>query len=206
MMVSLWWVTYPNGRWSKCELVSFLWVTYPKRKIMVSLWWVTYPDEMMVSLWWVTYPEKWWSHCYGWPTQMKDGGLIMMGDILRCKMMVSLWWVTYPDGRWCLIMMGDLPRWRVKGGLIIMGDLPKCKDFFKKNSLIVTGYLPRWKNVIYLAKRLSRQSPDMIRLTNGASWLQGWFEDSSWWQGWSPRFFEILLLAGFISFSSHSRI
>jgi len=29
-------------------------------------------------------PEKtWWSHCNGWPTQMKDGGLIMMGDLPR---------------------------------------------------------------------------------------------------------------------------
>jgi hypothetical protein len=57
----------------------------------------------------------------------------------------------------------------MKGGLIIMGDLPKCKDFFKKNGLIVTGDLPRWKNMTYLAKRLGRQSPDRIRLTNGAS-------------------------------------
>jgi hypothetical protein len=61
----------------------------------------------------VTYPEKdglimmgdlprWndqnmnWSHCDGWPTQMEDGGLIVIGD---------------------------LPR--KSGGLIVMGDLPK---------------------------------------------------------------------------------
>jgi hypothetical protein len=98
MMVSLWWVTYPNGRWSKYELVSLWWVTYLEKmmislwwvtypdeggglimmgdlliKMMVSLWWVTYPGNMMVSLWWVTYPRKrWWSHYDGWPTQMKS--------------------------------------------------------------------------------------------------------------------------------------
>jgi hypothetical protein len=90
-----------------------------------------------------------WSHCYGWPTQMKDGlimmgdlpkwtmekiwiGLIVMGDLPKCKM-VSLWWVTYPNKNMenGLIVMGDLPRkrwwWKTKGGLIIMGDLPKKK-------------------------------------------------------------------------------
>jgi hypothetical protein len=36
--------------------------------------------------------------------------------------------------------------------------------------------------------------------------LQGWLKDSSWWLGWSPYFFEIFLLTGFISFSSRSRI
>jgi len=49
-------------------VVPLWWVTYPE-KMLVSLWWVTYP---MVSLWWVTYPdENWWSHCDGWPTQIK---------------------------------------------------------------------------------------------------------------------------------------
>jgi hypothetical protein len=43
-----------------------------------------------------------------------------------------------------LIIMGDLPKWKMKGGLIVMGDLPgKCKDVFQKNDLIVTGDLPR---------------------------------------------------------------
>ena len=129
-----------------------------------------------------------------------------------------------------LIVMGDLPRWKnVKNGLIMMGDLPKWKKWWshcdgwptqvekmmvslwwvtypKKDGLIMMGDLPRWKNVTYLAKRLGWRSLDRIRLTNCASWLQGWLEDPSWWQGWSPRFFEILLLAGFISFSSRSRI
>jgi hypothetical protein len=54
------------------------------------------PKWKMVSLWWVTYPEEWWSHCDGWPTQMK-----MMVSLWWVtypeKMMVSLWWVTYPD-------------------------------------------------------------------------------------------------------------
>jgi hypothetical protein len=33
-----------------------------------------------------------------------------------------------------LIMMGDLPRWKMKDGLIVMGDLPKknAKIFSKK--------------------------------------------------------------------------
>jgi hypothetical protein len=24
-----------------------------------------------------------WSHCYGWPTQVENGGLIVMGDLPR---------------------------------------------------------------------------------------------------------------------------
>ena len=124
MMVSLWWVTYPNGRWKKFEVVSLLWVTYPIKKKceVVSLLWVTYPNEsggliMMGDLprWrcWSHYdgwptqikdvglimtgdlPKERWSHYDGWPTQMEDDGLIMMGDLPKCKM-VSLWWVTYP--------------------------------------------------------------------------------------------------------------
>jgi len=75
-----------------------------------------------------------WSHYNGWPTQMKDDGLIMMGDLPRWKM-VSLWWVTYPKERWShydgwptqMKMMVSL--WWVTypdkgGGLIMMGDLP----------------------------------------------------------------------------------
>jgi hypothetical protein len=48
------------------------------------------------------------SHCYGWPTQMKDDGLIMMGDLPEWKMMVSLWWVTYPDGKMWLTWQKDV--------------------------------------------------------------------------------------------------
>jgi hypothetical protein len=84
MMVSLWWVTYPNRRWSKYELVS--------------LWWVTYPEKMMISLWWVTYPDE-------------GGGLIMMGDLL-IKMMISLWWVTYPGNMMVLLWWVTYPRKR----------------------------------------------------------------------------------------------
>jgi len=74
-MVSLWWVTYPNERWKKFEVVSLLWVTYPIKKKceVVSLLWVTYPNEsggliMMGDL------LRWrcWSHYDGWPTQMQD--------------------------------------------------------------------------------------------------------------------------------------
>jgi hypothetical protein len=83
-----------------------------------------------------------------------------------------------------------------------MGDLPKWKWWSHYD-----GWPTRWrKNVTYLAKRLGWRSLDRIRLTNCASWLQGWLEDPSWWHGWSPYFFVIFLLAGFISFLSHSRI
>jgi hypothetical protein len=40
----------------------------------------------------------------------------------------------------------------------------------------------------------------------GASWLQGWPEDSSWWQGWSSHFLEIFLTIRFISSSSRSKV
>jgi len=44
--------------------------------------------------------------------------------------------------------MGDLPKWKMKGGLIVMGDLPKkMQKFFKKNGLIVMGDLPRCKMI-----------------------------------------------------------
>jgi len=96
--------------------------------------------------------KKWWSHYDGWPTQVEndglimmgdlprknDGGLIMIGDLPKWKMlvslwwvtypekmmMVSLWWVTYPNERW----MSHYDGWPtlMKGDvLIMMGDLPK---------------------------------------------------------------------------------
>jgi hypothetical protein len=36
--------------------------------------------------------------------------------------------------------------------------------------------------------------------------LQGWPEDSLWWQGWSSHFFAIFLTVGFIWSSSHSSV
>ena len=111
MMVSLWWVTYPEKWWSHCDG----WPTQVE-KMMVSLWWVTYPSGKWWSHYdgWPTQKKWWWSHYDGWPTQMKDVGLIMMGDLPRknndglimmgdlpkWKMNVSLWWVTYPNERW----------------------------------------------------------------------------------------------------------
>jgi len=51
-----------------------------------------------------------------------------------------LLWVTYPDEKKNgLIVMGDLPRCKIKGGLIIMGDLPRKM----KSGLIIMGDLPR---------------------------------------------------------------
>jgi len=55
-----------------------------------------YKNVCVVLLWRVTYPNERWSYYDGWPTQMQDG-LILTGDLPRCKM-VSLWWVTYPSG------------------------------------------------------------------------------------------------------------
>jgi len=57
MMVSLWWVTYPEKKkWSHCDG----WLTQVEDDGLI----------MMGDL------PKWksgkWSHCYGWPTQMKD--------------------------------------------------------------------------------------------------------------------------------------
>jgi hypothetical protein len=43
-----------------------------------------------------------------------------------------------------LIIMGDLPKWKMKGGLIVMGDLPKkIQRFFQKKlvSLLRVTYL-----------------------------------------------------------------
>jgi hypothetical protein len=85
-----------------------------KRK-MVSLLWVTYPDGKwkVVSLLRVTYPRK-----------CKD----------FFKKMVSLLWVTYLDEKKSgLIVIGDLPKWKVESGLIVTGDLPKkMQRFFSK--------------------------------------------------------------------------
>jgi hypothetical protein len=96
MLVSLWWVTYPNERcWSHCygwPTQKKLWSHYDgwptQRKMVVSLWWAIYPNE------------RCWSHYDGWPTQIKDVGLIVMGDLPRKS-----------DG---LIVMGDLPKERCK--------------------------------------------------------------------------------------------
>ena len=92
-----------------------------------------------------------------------------MGNLPEWKMMVSLWWVTYLDERWlshyngsqmkddCLIMMGDLPRWKM------MGDLPKWK---------VESDLPGKKT--WLEKSWQDKANKL-----SASWLQGWLEDFS---------------------------
>ena len=75
------------------------------------------------------------SHCNGRPTQMEDNGLIMMGDLPRCKLiMVSLWWVTYPDGRkvvsllWVTYPDG---KWKVVS-LLWVTYLENAKIFFSK--------------------------------------------------------------------------
>jgi hypothetical protein len=46
------------------------------------------------------------------------------------KKVVSLLWVTYPDEKWKVVSLLRVTYPR------------KCKDFFKKNGLIVMGDLP----------------------------------------------------------------
>ena len=166
--------------------------------------------------------KTWWSHYDGWPTQMQIDGLIMMGDLPKWKMMVSLWRVTYPDANWWShydgwpTQMKNKKRSHYNGWPTQLKNKRRshcygwptqenAKIVFKRNGLIVMGDLPRWKNMTYLAKRVGRRSPNKIRLTNDTSWLQSWLEDSSWWHGWFPHFFESFLPARFISFFSHSR-
>ena len=51
-------------------------------------------------------------------------------------------WSIYPNEK-CedgLIVIGDLPRWKMWSGLIVMSDLPKWKI---KSDLIIMGDLPR---------------------------------------------------------------
>jgi len=128
MVVSLWWVTYPDRK--------------KKRRSHYNGW----PAQMK---------DKKRSHCNGWPTQMEKNGLIIMGDLPRCKTkggliiigdlpkerwskyeLVSLLWVTYPNGRWSHCdgwptqqkwwsHYDGWPTQMEDDGLIMMGDLPK---------------------------------------------------------------------------------
>ena len=146
-MVSLWWVTYPSGKWwSHYDG----WPTQVEKGRVVSFLWVTYPGGRMASLSWVTYPSKKngeWSHSNGWPTQKKNDGLIMMGD---------------------------LPKWKIEkiwSGLIVMGDLPRKNDVFlffcfskKMISLLRVTY-PKIECDLP-GKRLGWSSPDRTRLRN----------------------------------------
>jgi len=113
----------------------------------------------------------------------------MMGDLPRWKVVVSLWWVTHPNGRWWWSHYNGWPT-QTEDGLIMTGDLLRWK---------MKGGLPGKKT--WLEKSWQDKAAKL-----GVSWLQDWHEDSSWWQGWSPHFFEIFLMAGFISFFSHSMI
>jgi hypothetical protein len=101
-----------------------------------------------------------------------------------------LLWVTYPEEK--------------KSGLIVMSDLPGWQDerwshYDGRPTQMIECDLPGKKT------RLEKSWQDKADKL-GAFWLQGWLEDSSWWQGWSPHFFKISLSAWFISFFSHSRI
>jgi hypothetical protein len=68
-LVSLWWVTYPNGRWwSHCDG----WPTQMERKksgliIMGDLLKWKMKSGLIVMGDLPRWKEK-WSHCYGWPT------------------------------------------------------------------------------------------------------------------------------------------
>ena len=158
----------------------------PRWKMMVSLWWVTYPSGknngliVMGDL-----PKERWSPYDGWPTQRKNG-LIMMGDLPKwkeCEVRSHYdGWPTQVEDR------KDVKWSRYNGWPTQVEDRKNVKwshcygwPTQMKGGLIMMGDLPKWKNVTYLAKRLGRWSPDRIRLTNGASWLQGLLENSSWW-------------------------
>ena len=155
---------------------------------------------------------------------MEDDGLIMMGDLPKWKM-EKIW-----SG---LIVVGDLPdKEKMLSGLIIMGDLPKWKEYevrsyyngwpTQKKMMVLlwrVTYPEKWWKVVSLLRvtypKIECDLPGK-KTWPAKSWqdkadkrrflIAGWLEDSFWWQGWSPRFFEIFLLAGFISFLSHSRI
>jgi hypothetical protein len=95
-----------------------------------------WPNQMK-KIWQI----KKWSHCYGWPTQMK-----------KMWRVISLLCVTYPNGKNMkrdLIVMSDLSRWKkcekrshcngwptqmkknMKSGLIVMDDLSRWKKYEK---------------------------------------------------------------------------
>jgi len=77
---------------------------------------------------------------------MQDG-LIMMGDLPRWKMMVSLWRVTYSDARWS--HYDGWPTHMQEDGLIVMGDLPK-QEKIMEDGLIMMGDLSRRKMMVSL--------------------------------------------------------
>jgi hypothetical protein len=158
-MFSLWWVTYPNERW---------WSHYDGWPTQMQDGLIMTGDlpicKMMVSLWWVTYPNRrWWSYYDGWPTQMQDG-LIMTGDLPICKMMVLFWWVTYPHGRW----------WSHFDGWPTHMEDERWSHDNRRPTQMIKCYLSGRKT--WLEKSLQDKADKL-----GASWLQGWLEDSSWW-------------------------
>ena len=144
-MVSLWWVTYQDGKNMKCGLivmgdlpkwkeervVSFfgwptqgkdgliLWVTYPGKKKMENglILWVTYPEKMVVSLWWVTYPGG----------KRKEWSH-SLGDLPRGRMASFFGWPTQVKQKWKLVSFFGWPTQKKNGGLIVMGDLPRWKN------------------------------------------------------------------------------
>jgi len=73
-----------------------------------------------------------WSYCYGWPIHMKGGGLIMMGDLPKWKVVVSLWWVTYPNRRWTKYEVVSL-LWVTYPNERVESDLPGTKTWLAKS-------------------------------------------------------------------------
>jgi len=112
-------------------------------------------------------PRERWSHYDGWPTQM--------------KVVVSLWWVTYPDGKKKngLIIMGDLPKWKMKSGLIVMGDLPKWKEKWSH----CYGWPTQRKMQRFFQKKWSH--------------CYGWPTQKKWWShynGWPTQIKDVGLI------------
>ena len=118
-IVSLWWVTYPDGKNMECGLIVM--GDLPKKK------------ERVVSFFgWPTQGEE-WPHSYGWPTQVNK----------RWRMVSFFGWPTQVNKRWRMVSFFGWPtqkKWwshcdgwptqveKWKNGLIMMGDLPGWKE------------------------------------------------------------------------------
>ena len=141
----------------------------PRLKRMVSLWQVTYSD----ARWWSYYDgwptqKKWWSHYDGWPTQMKSG-----------KWSHCYGWPTQmKDERWSHCygwptqMQGE--RWSHCYGWPTYMENKRRSHYNGWSTQMIECDLPGKKT--WLEKSWQDKADKL-----GASWLQGWLEDSSWW-------------------------
>jgi len=101
-MVSLWWVTYLSGKNVKNGLIMM--GDLPKwKECEVQSQYNGWPTQMEDG------KNMKWSHCYGWPTQVEDEKNVKWSHYNG--------WPTQVEDRKMLsglIVMGDLPRWRIE--------------------------------------------------------------------------------------------